>query len=185
LWRLGRRRVSVLSLSCGESGRSGGCASPQRCRPTRTTPWPLRRRESPRRCPPACRQGAVRGYRQHVVHGHHWRDPSGSDLFRSTLAVGASSAALTVMLLTSLLLVSLASAASGDTPVAPVAKPGAYPQWMGGPTGGADELVTQRTYTSECCSPRRSRRCWSPTSRRLLGGTVRPVWVLGAIVTCT
>src|SRR3979490_43633 len=64
-----------------------------------------------------------------------WRDPSGPDMFRSSLAAGASAAALTVMVLTSLLLVSLAAARPGILLPARVLNTDFFPSWMSGPTG--------------------------------------------------
>ncbi|HEX4033962.1 MAG TPA: hypothetical protein VHX66_05925 [Solirubrobacteraceae bacterium] len=76
----------------------------------------------------------------HIFRGHllaerveSWRDPSGSDLFRSKIAVAASGVSLAVMVVASLLLVSFASA-SGKALV-PVWKPGYYPRWIAGPLG--------------------------------------------------
>jgi hypothetical protein len=76
-------------------------------------------------------------YRGHLLAARveSWRDPSGSDLFRSKIAVAASAASLTVMVAASLLLVSFASA-SGRVLV-PVWKPGYYPSWIAGPLGSA------------------------------------------------
>jgi hypothetical protein len=133
----------------------------------------------PLRVPP----GAVRGYRQHVVHGHHWRDPSGSDLFRSSLAAGASAAALTVMLLVSLLLVSLAAARPGILLSPQVAKPGNYPQWIAGPTGVLTSWFTASAHTE--------RVLFTAAIATMLvaylvvaysAARLRPAWVLGAIV---
>ncbi|MGH2850198.1 MAG: hypothetical protein ACRDLP_06240, partial [Solirubrobacteraceae bacterium] len=69
-----------------------------------------------------------------------WRDPSSADMFRSTLATGASAASLAVMIVTSLVVVSLAAARPGILiPTAienAVAHNGSYPAWLAGPTGG-------------------------------------------------
>ena len=133
----------------------------------------------PLRVPP----GAVRGYRQHVVHGHHWRDPSGSDLFRSSLAAGASAAALTVMVLVSLLLVSLAAARPGILLSPQVAKPGNYPQWIAGPTGVLTSWFTASGHTE--------RVLFTAAIATMLvaylvvaysAARLRPAWVIGAIV---
>jgi hypothetical protein len=64
------------------------------------------------------------------------RYPGGVDRY-SMLAAVASTAALAVMVLTSLLLVSLAASRTAPDPqvLVPVAKPGNYPQWIAGPTG--------------------------------------------------
>jgi hypothetical protein len=175
--------VSVLSLSCAESGAQRRIVLPSEM----STDATQRRGRFAVRNPPAAPlrvpPGAVRGYRQHVVHRHHWRDPSGSDLFRSTVAVGASSAALTVMVLTSLLLVSLASARPGILLSPQVARPGSYPQWMAGPTGVLTSWFTASAHTE--------RVLFTAAIATMLvaylivaysAPRLRPVWVLGAIV---
>jgi hypothetical protein len=175
--------VSVLSLSCAESGAQRRIVLPSEM----STDATQRRGRFAVRNPPAVPvrvpPSAVRGYRQHVVHGHRWRDPSGSDLFRSTLAVGASSAALTVMVLTSLLLVSLAAARPGTLLSPQVARPGAYPLWMAGPTGVLTSWFTASAHTE--------RVLFTAAIATMLvaylivaysAARLRPVWVLGAIV---
>jgi hypothetical protein len=138
---------------------------------------------NPPAAPARVAPGAVRGYRQHVVHGHHWRDPSGSDLFRTSVAAGASSAALTVIILTSLLLVSLASARPGILLSPQVARPGDYPRWMAGPTGVLTSWFTASAHTE--------RVLFTAAIATMLvaylvviysASRLRPVWVLGAIV---
>jgi hypothetical protein len=64
-----------------------------------------------------------------------WRDPSGSDLFRSKIAVAASAVSLSVMVLASLLLVSFASNSGSVLVANTVWKPGNYPSWLAGPLG--------------------------------------------------
>jgi hypothetical protein len=127
--------------------------------------------------------GGVAGHRQHVLHGHRWRDPSGSDLFRSTLAAGASSAALTVMVLTSLLLVSVAAARPGILVSPQVATPDTYPRWVAGPTGVLTSWFTASAHTE--------RVLFTAALATMLvaylvviysASRLRPVWVLGAIV---
>ncbi len=139
---------------------------------------------NPATAPERVAPGAVRGYRQHVVHGHRWRDPSGSDLFRSTLAAGASAAALTVMVLTSLLLVSLASARPGILLSPQVAQVGNYPRWMAGPTAALTSWFTASAHTE--------RVLFTAAIATMLvaylivvysAARLRPMWVLGAIVT--
>jgi hypothetical protein len=138
---------------------------------------------NPPAAPDRLAPGAVQGYRQHVVHGHHWRDPSGSDLFRSTLAAGASSAALTVMVLTSLLLVSLAAARPGILVSSQVAGVGSHPRWMAGPTGALTSWFTASVHTE--------RVLFTAAIATMLvaylivvysAARLRPLWVLGAIV---
>jgi hypothetical protein len=63
-----------------------------------------------------------------------WREWAGWDVSGSTPVVLAS-AALGVVVLTSLLLVSLAAARPGILVPAAIAKPGDYPGWISGPTG--------------------------------------------------
>jgi len=133
--------------------------------------------------PPAVEPAAVRGYRQHIVHGHHWRDPSGTDLYRSRLAAWASSGALTVMVLTSLLLVSLASARPGILVSPQAAKAGSYPQWIAGPTGvltnwfAAGAHTERIIFTAAIATMMVAYLVVIYSARRL-----RPAWVLGAIV---
>jgi len=89
----------------------------------------------------------------HLFRGHllaarveSWRDPSGTDLFRSKIAVAASAVSLSVMVLASLLLVSFASA-SGKVLV-PVWTPGYYPSWVAGPLGSVTSwAVTASAHT--------------------------------------
>jgi hypothetical protein len=123
----------------------------------------------------------VAWYRQHAAHTRRWRDPSGSDLFRSTLAASASSAALTVMVLTSLLLVSLAAAHPGI--LVPAARPTYYPHWMAGPTRVLTSWFTASAHTE--------RVLFTATIATMLvaylvvvysAARLRPLWVLGAIV---
>ena len=124
---------------------------------------------------------ARHGYRQHSVRAERWRDPSGSDLFRSTLAVGASAAALTVMVLSSLLLVSLAAARAGI--LVPAAKVGDYPEWIAGPTGVLTSWFNASAHTE--------RVLFTAVIATMLvaylivvysAPRLRPIWVLGAIV---
>src|ERR1039458_8186800 len=124
---------------------------------------------------------ARHGYRQHSVRAERWRDPSGSDLFRSTFAVGASAAALTVMVLSSLLLVSLAAARAGI--LVPAAKVGDYPEWIAGPTGVLTSWFNASAHTE--------RVLFTAVIATMLvaylivvysAPRLRPIWVLGAIV---
>jgi hypothetical protein len=124
---------------------------------------------------------ALHGYRRHSVRAERWRDPSGSDLFRSTLAVGASAAALTVMVLSSLLLVSLAAARAGI--LVPAAKVGDYPGWIAGPTGVLTSWLNASAHTE--------RVLFTAVIATMLvaylivvysAPRLRPIWVLGAIV---
>jgi len=85
--------------------------------------------------------GSLRGYRPQAVRAHGWRDPSHAELVRSKLAATASVASLATMVLTSLLLVSIASSSSPSVLV-PFAKPGRYPGWIAGPTGALTSWFT-------------------------------------------
>src|ERR1700694_3570203 len=100
---------------------------------THSTPPPARCIVTDRVTAPSPR--AWRIHRAHLEPPRRWRDPSGPDMFRSSLAAGASAAALTVMVLTSLLLVSLAAARPGILLPARVLNTDFFPSWMSGPTG--------------------------------------------------
>jgi len=120
--------------------------------------------------------GGRAGQARSARHGR-----SGTDLAGSRLAAVASSAALAIMVLTSLLLVSLAAARNGI--LVPVAKPGNYPQWIAGPTGVLTSWFTASAHTE--------RVLFTAAIATMLvaylvvvfsAPRLRPVWVLGAIV---
>jgi alpha-1,6-mannosyltransferase len=116
-----------------------------------------------------------------------WRDPSHADLFRSTLATGASAASLAVMILTSLALVSLAAARPGILiPTAignAVAHNGSYPAWLAGPTGGLTSWFTASAhaervfFTSAIAVMLVAYLVVVNSARRL-----RPSWIFGSIL---
>ncbi len=129
---------------------------------------------------------ALRRYRHGAVRTERWRDPSGSDLFRSSLAVRASALALTLMLLSSLLLVSLAAApltTAHESILVPSARSGDYPRWLSGPTGVLTSWFTASTHTQ--------RVLFTAVIATMLvaylivaysAPRLRRFWVLGAIV---
>jgi hypothetical protein len=91
--------------------------------------------------------GSAHGHR-HLFHGRVlpagvWRDPSEADMVRSTVAAGASAVALIVMVLSSLLLVSVASPGT----LVPVGRPGAFPSWLAGPTGALTSWLNASAHT--------------------------------------
>ena len=104
-------------------------------------------------------------------------------MFRSTLAVGASAAALVVMVLTSLLLVSLASARPGVLVPAAVSRTGFFPEWLAGPTGALTSWFTASRHTERVIFTVAIATMLVAylvviySARRL-----RPMWVLVAIV---
>src|SRR5579871_1719390 len=87
---------------------------------------------------------ASNGHRR-SLHVGRWRDPSHAELSRSKLAVTASAASLTVIVLACLLLVSLAS--SHYSYLVPVSKPGFYPSWIAGPTGALTSWLSASSHT--------------------------------------
>jgi hypothetical protein len=131
--------------------------------------------------PRAAPTGAAPRARRRPAAGERRRDPGGWDLASSRLPAAACAAALTVMILTSLLLVSLAAARPGI--LVPVARTGSYPQWIAGPTGVLTSWFVASAHTERvlftaaiatmlvaylivaCAAPR-----------------LRASWVLGAIV---
>jgi hypothetical protein len=116
-----------------------------------------------------------------------WRDPSSADMFRSTLASGASAASLAVMILTSLVLVSLASARPGVLiPTAidnAVAHNGSYPSWLAGPTGALTSWFTasahaERVFFTTAIAVMLVAYLVVVNSARRL----RPSWIFGSIL---
>ena len=95
----------------------------------------------------AAGNGSAHGHR-HLFHGRVlpagvWRDPSEADMVRSTVAAGASAVSLIVMVLSSLLLVSIASPGT----LVPVGRPGAFPSWLAGPTGALTSWLNASAHT--------------------------------------
>jgi hypothetical protein len=124
---------------------------------------------------------AMRADRRSARRAARARYSNGPDQFRSTLAVAGSSAALTVMIATSLLLVSLAAARPGI--LVPVAKQGGYPNWIAGPTGVLTNWFTASAHTE--------RVLFTAAIAAMLGtylvvvfsaSRLRAAWVLAAIV---
>lgn len=120
---------------------------------------------------------------ERVPHTARWRDPSGPDMFRSALAAGASATALTLMVFTSLLLVSLASAHAGILVPGTIARTGLYPPWLAGPTGVLTNWFNASRHTE--------RIVFTMAIATMLvaylvvvyaAPRVRPTWVLAAIV---
>jgi hypothetical protein len=89
--------------------------------------------------------GLLHGHRHHwgghppqlIRTEHRWRDPGGVELLRSTLAGWVSAVSLTLLVLTSLLLVSLASGHFVNGVIVPSrsGQLGPVPSWLSGPTG--------------------------------------------------
>ena len=122
---------------------------------------------------------------ERVPHTPRWRDPSGPDMLRSSVAVGASAAGLTVMVLASLLLVSLASSSPHPGVLVPPTDGRVFPSWIAGPTGVLTHWLLASSVAPRAGALLRSR------SRTMLvaylvviyaAGRLRPVWVLAAIV---
>jgi hypothetical protein len=111
-----------------------------------------------------------------------WREWAGWDVSGSTPVVLAS-AALGVVVLTSLLLVSLAAARPGILVPAAIAKPGDYPGWISGPTGvltswfGASHHTERVLFTAAIATMLVAYLVVVYAAPRL-----RASWVLGAIV---
>jgi hypothetical protein len=90
--------------------------------------------------------GLLHGHRHHwgghppalIRTAEGWRDPGGAELLRSTLAGWVSAVSLALLVLSSLLLVSLASGHYGNGVIIPSRSPllGPVPSWISGPTGG-------------------------------------------------
>ena len=111
-----------------------------------------------------------------------WRDPSGRDLLHSSLAVGAASIGLTVMVVTSLLIVSLAASHPG--PLVPATQvTGSYPSWLSGPTGvltgwlNASEHAQRVVFTAGIAV-----MLCAYVLVAFAAGRLRPAWVITAIV---
>ncbi len=111
-----------------------------------------------------------------------WVDPSGRDLLHSSLAVGAAAIGLTVMVLTSLLIVSVAASHPG--PLVPSTEvTGTYPTWLAGPTGVLTGWLNASAHAM--------RVIFTAGIAVMLGayvvvafaaGRLRPAWVIAAIV---
>jgi hypothetical protein len=112
-----------------------------------------------------------------------WRDPSGPEMFRSSVAAVAGAAGLTVIVLGCLLLVSLAAARPGILIPGTLADRGYFPSWLSGPTGVltswfvADAHVERVILTVALAAMLVAYLVVIYASRR-----VRPLWVLGAIL---
>jgi len=122
---------------------------------------------------------------QRVAHTPRWRDPSGHDMFRSSVAVGASAVGLSVIVLASLLLVSLGSSAPHPGVLAPstYTRAGSVPRWIAGPTGALTSWLNASAHTE--------RAVFTVALAVMLvaylvvvhaAGRLRPSWVLWAIV---
>ena len=111
-----------------------------------------------------------------------WRDPSGRDLLHSSLAVGAASIGLTVMVATSLLIVSLAASHPGPLVPATQVTP-SYPSWLSGPTGvltgwlNASEHAQRVVFTAGIAV-----MLGAYVVVAFAAGRLRPAWVITAIV---
>ena len=117
-----------------------------------------------------------------VAPAPRWRDPSGRDLLHSSLAVGAASIGLTVMVATSLLIVSIAAAHPGIlVPATQVT--GSYPSWLSGPTGvltgwlNASEHAQRVVFTAGIAV-----MLGAYVVVAFAAGRLRPAWVVAAIV---
>jgi hypothetical protein len=71
---------------------------------------------------------------QRAAHTPRWRDPSGPDMVRSSIAVAAAAAGLTAIVLASLLLVSLAASSPHPGVLVPASSGRVFPHWAFGPT---------------------------------------------------
>jgi len=71
---------------------------------------------------------------QRVPHTPRWRDPSGPDMVRTSIAVGAAALGMAVIVVASLLLVSLAASSPHPGVLVPPSSGRVFPHWMFGPT---------------------------------------------------
>jgi hypothetical protein len=122
---------------------------------------------------------------RHSRTAERWREWAGWDLSGSTPVVLAS-VALGLVVLTSLLIVSLAAARPGILVPAEIAKTGDYPGWISGPTG-----VLTSWFTAVTASAHTERVLFTAAIATMLVAYVVVVyaaprlsapWVLGAIV---
>jgi hypothetical protein len=120
-----------------------------------------------------------------VPHGPRWRDPSGPDMLRSSVAVGASATGLTLMVVASLLLVSLASSAPHPGVLAPstFARIGVIPRWIAGPTGALTSWLHASAHTERAVfTVALGAMFVAYLVVMYAAGRLRPAWVLSTIV---
>ncbi|HXR14320.1 MAG TPA: hypothetical protein VN740_06630 [Solirubrobacteraceae bacterium] len=86
------------------------------------------------------------GHRLHAQRAPGWRDPSLADMSRSKLAAAASATSLTLIVVASLLLVSLASAHPGILVPSTISR-APYPRWIAGPTGALTSWFAASNHT--------------------------------------
>jgi hypothetical protein len=74
---------------------------------------------------------------ERLPHTQRWRDPSGTDMVRSSIAIGAGTIGLLVIVVASLLLVSIAASTTHQGVLVPAgyAQDDILPRWIAGPTG--------------------------------------------------
>ena len=118
-----------------------------------------------------------------VPHTQRWRDPSGHDMFRSSIAIGASAVALSVMVVSCLLLVSLAASSPHPGVLVPPTAGRVFPSWTFGPTGPLTHWMHASAHTE--------RVLFTVAIAVMLvaylvviaaAGRLRPGWVLAAIL---
>ena len=118
-----------------------------------------------------------------VPHTPRWRDPSGPDMVRSSIAAGAAAAGLTVIVLASLLLVSLAASSPHPGVLVPPSSGRVFPHWMFGPTAVLTNWLNASAHTERVLfTVAIAAMLVTYVVVVLAARRLRPAWVLWTIV---